>query len=276
MLPPTSDQAIPGWAVPWLLRQSRYSIRALLLNLQGGWRRFANLRAYGLQRGPTTDPAFRHLAREGADSTVAPSRGEDVLSATSARGAAGLADEAGAGRAHADAAGRAEGGVDRGHPGCERELAARRGRRHGRPVLSPWPALGPRGGPPLASGAALASGTRGLALGGLAFCDRGRAGIHRCRGTGGRWGRLRRGRRPSAVHLFDPLGGCLDAERLPALDVQVVDGQPAGDVVDQALGDADVGVVGDAVGLEDHVGELGHVDLERHAVLQAHADRDRE
>src|SRR6266508_4445945 len=198
MLPPTSDQAIPGWAVPWLLRQSRYSIRALLLNLQGGWRRFANLRAYGLRRGPTTDPAFRHLAREGEGSTVAPSRG-------------------------------AEGGVDRGHPGCERELAARRGRRHGRPVLSPgraldprsalgpWPALGPRGGPPLAGGAALASGTRGLALGGLAFCDRGRAGIHRCRGTGGRWGRLRRGRRPSAVHLFDPLGGCLDAERLPAL-----------------------------------------------------------
>ena len=57
---------------------------------------------------------------------------------------------------------------------------------------------------------------------------------------------------------------------------QVLDRELAEDVVDEAGGDPDVGVVGHARGLEAHVGE--HVDerLERHAVLQAVAHRDRE
>src|SRR6266496_917113 len=155
--------------------------------------------------------------------TIAPRPLYRSVLTAAARRAAGLADEAGAGRAHADPAGRAEGCVDRGHPRRERELAPWRGRANGR--------------------------------------------CRRCRARGGR---------PVAVGLLHPLGRGPDPQRLPGLDVEVVDGQAAGDVVDQALGDADVRVVSDAVGLEDDVRELRHVYLEWDAVLQAEADRDRE
>ena len=57
---------------------------------------------------------------------------------------------------------------------------------------------------------------------------------------------------------------------------EVRDREPAEDVVDEARREPDVGIVGHARGLEAHVRE--HLDerLERHAVLQAVAHRDRE
>src|SRR5439155_7419191 len=62
-----------------------------------------------------------------------------------------------------------------------------------------------------------------------------------------------------AVDLGGALGGGEDAD-LPAGDLgQVVQGQPAEDVVDHRLGDADVRVVGHPGRLETHVGELADV-----------------
>src|SRR5206468_4201588 len=46
--------------------------------------------------------------------------------------------------------------------------------------------------------------------------------------------------------------------------------QPSEDVVDDRLGDRDLGVVGEARGLEADVAELVDQDLKRHAVLQGH------
>ena len=60
------------------------------------------------------------------------------------------------------------------------------------------------------------------------------------------------------------------------LEGQVVQGQAAEDVVHDRLRHPDVGVVGEAGGLEAQVGELRDVGLQRDAVLQADRDRDRE
>ncbi len=57
---------------------------------------------------------------------------------------------------------------------------------------------------------------------------------------------------------------------------EVVERQPTEDVVDQAGGDPQLGVVGDAGRLELHVGVLADVGGQRHAVLEAEADRDGE
>ena len=59
-----------------------------------------------------------------------------------------------------------------------------------------------------------------------------------------------------------------------ALVGHVLDDETPEDVVDEAGGDAQVGVVGHARGLEAHVGERLDERLERHAVLQAHGSRE--
>ena len=58
-----------------------------------------------------------------------------------------------------------------------------------------------------------------------------------------------------------------------AIAGQERDAQPAEDVVDNALGDADVGVLGVPHRLEAGVRELVHIHFQRHAVLQAHRHR---
>ena len=72
------------------------------------------------------------------------------------------------------------------------------------------------------------------------------------------------------------LVGGEDAEVGPLLLRQVVDGEAAEDVVDERRGETKLAVVGEAGGLELHVRVLPHVGRQRHAVLQAEADRDRE
>ncbi len=62
----------------------------------------------------------------------------------------------------------------------------------------------------------------------------------------------------------------------PLLHREVVDGQPPEDVVDQAGGDAEIGIVGDARRLEAHVGVLADIGGQRDPVLQPQAHRDRE
>ena len=67
-----------------------------------------------------------------------------------------------------------------------------------------------------------------------------------------------------------------DAQLGALLVGQVVEREAAEEVVEHAGGDAQVGVVGHARGLEAQVGELRDVELERDAVLEAHGDRHRE
>ena len=62
------------------------------------------------------------------------------------------------------------------------------------------------------------------------------------------------------------------AEHGLAIAGQERDAQPAEDVIDDALGDADVGILGVPHRLEAGVRELVHVHFQRHAVLQAHRD----
>ncbi len=64
--------------------------------------------------------------------------------------------------------------------------------------------------------------------------------------------------------------------RLTLVVVEVLDGESPEDVVDQAGGKPDVGIVGHARRLEAHVGEHVHERLEGHAVLEAVAHRDGE
>ena len=76
--------------------------------------------------------------------------------------------------------------------------------------------------------------------------------------------------------------GCMRSPivRMPMLVAlvvgQVLHRELAEDVVDEARGDPDVGVVGHAGGLEAHVRELLDERPQRHAVLQPMAHRDRE
>jgi hypothetical protein len=72
------------------------------------------------------------------------------------------------------------------------------------------------------------------------------------------------------------LGDGVDAEPVAGLVGQVLERQLAGDVVDDGGREADLLVVGHPGRLEAHVHELRDVRLERHAVLQADRDADRE
>src|SRR5579875_3347449 len=91
------------------------------------------------------------------------------------------------------------------------------------------------------------------------------------------------GDRPAALEVVQPrqrrlgpLTGREDA-KLEALVVgEVVDGEAPEDVVDQARGETEIRVVGDAGRLEAHVRVLPHEGRERHAVLETEAHRDRE
>ena len=64
-----------------------------------------------------------------------------------------------------------------------------------------------------------------------------------------------------------------DAQLGPLLERQVLEGEAAEQVVHDRAGEADVGVVGHAGRLEAHVGERLDEGPQRHAVLQAVADR---
>ena len=70
--------------------------------------------------------------------------------------------------------------------------------------------------------------------------------------------------------------GRVNAQGLARLEGQVVQCEATEHVVHQRLGHPHVGVVGETGRLEAQVGELRDVGLQRHAVLQADADRDRE
>ena len=100
------------------------------------------------------------------------------------------------------------------------------------------------------------------------------------RSSGGRSMRRRRSgsspprRRAASAAARSPTVRIPSASRF--VGRQVLDREPPEDVVDEARREPDVGVVGHARGLEAHVRE--HLDerLERHAVLEAVAHRDRE
>ena len=89
-------------------------------------------------------------------------------------------------------------------------------------------------------------------------------------------GRLGRACRVGLRHAGPHLGR-EDADLLLLVDGEELLAHPAEDVVDDRLGDPDVGVVRQPRRLEAHVGELRHVDLERHAVLETerHGDHER-
>src|SRR5579883_2593246 len=109
---------------------------------------------------------------------------------------------------------------------------------------------------------------------------RGRAALPRAAaGGGGGVDDPHRGRR-ALLHAgqgrLGPLGRRQHPQLGPLLEAEVVEREAAEDVVDQARGDPQVGVVGDPRRLEAHVRVLPDVGGERHAVLEPEADRDRE
>ena len=101
--------------------------------------------------------------------------------------------------------------------------------------------------------------------------DRGRIGGHLGSLTGLDHGILDAGER--GLHA---LGGGEDVELGPLLGRQVLERHATEQVVHEGVGDADVGIVGHAGGLEAHAGERLDEAAQRHAVLEAVAHRDGE
>ncbi len=95
------------------------------------------------------------------------------------------------------------------------------------------------------------------------------------------WGADRPTRRLG--ELLGQAGGLLDFRAVQRGDAGIFLGlsvlgqelisHPAEDVIHDGLGEADLGVIGPAAGLEAHVAELVAEHLERHAVLQGQGDR---
>ena len=80
----------------------------------------------------------------------------------------------------------------------------------------------------------------------------------------------------AGLDLAGPLGRRVDAHEGAGVEVEVVEGQTTEDVVHDRLRHAHVRVVRQTGRLEAQVGELLDEGLERHAVLQADRDGDRE
>src|SRR6266496_648852 len=92
----------------------------------------------------------------------------------------------------------------------------------------------------------------------------------------GRWPEVRRAIQFSyafRVHAIQPRTQVLEQQLL--LSGEEAQLEPAEDVVHDRLGKADLGILAPAAGLEAGVRELFAQQLERHAVLQRHRDRQR-